>query len=127
MPAPHTATQVEAQIAALQVTWEIHKAQLSPREMSYGTHARLWDWIFEHERREDEDEFQAPRLAELRAEWERRRSQRDASLVGGGARAAAGVRAQQTDDNGERCRTRLVAADDESYLMVPDVRQRAWE
>ncbi|KAL1498630.1 hypothetical protein AB1Y20_013943 [Prymnesium parvum] len=90
------------------VTWEIHAAQLAAREMRYERHAALWDWIFEHQRPEDEDDIQAPRLAQLRVEWERRR--------------ARGATRQFSS-----CRTRLVATDDESYLMVPDVPLRPWE
>ena len=103
----------------MQVTWEIHKAQLSAREMAYRTHSALWDWVFEHEAPEDEDEMQAPRLAALRSEWQARRAS-------GKARRAADGK------NAPPCRTRLVAADDETYRMVPDVAQRqpkvpAWQ
>ena len=107
------------------VTWEIHKAQLSAREMSYRTHARLWGWVFEHERPEDEDELQAPRLAVLRAEWEARRGRKGRGAAGAGR--SGGRASSGTADGGTSCRTRLAATDDESYLMVPDVPRRAWE
>ena len=34
--------------------------------MSYDAHAQLWEWVFEHERREDEDELQARESGRVR-------------------------------------------------------------
>ena len=97
------------------ITWELHKAQLPAKELRFASHAQLWDFILPRQALADEEAIQRPRFAKLREEWERRRD------------SPAPQSSTEQASHGAGCRTRFVARDDESYLMVPNVPRRAWE